>query len=80
MEVTIYGIDLANILDITGQRTLKDMKFEAYIEIDQDDGRLVGQIVQLSDIIVNSISTELRRNLSLRKTLSHKHDTTYKVV
>ena len=32
-EVTFYGIDLATLLDNTGQRTLKDMKYKAYIEI-----------------------------------------------
>ena len=65
LEVTFYGIDLANLLDLTGQQTLKDMKFEAYIEVKRDNGRVEDQIIQLSVMIMNSTSTELRSNISL---------------
>ena len=65
LKVTFYGIDLANLLDLIGQTTFKDMKFEAYTEVKRDNGRVLDQIVQLPDTIMNSTSTELSRNLSL---------------
>ena len=64
-EVTFYGIELANLLNLTGEPTLKDMKFEVYMEVEQYNGRVIDQIIQLPDIIMNSTYTELRNNLSL---------------
>ena len=62
LEVTFYGIDLANLLDLTGDPTLKDMEFEVYMEVQRNDGKIEEQINQLPDTIMNSTSTELRIN------------------
>ena len=64
-EVNFYGIDLANLLHLAGHPTLKDMKFIVYMEIKRDNGRIEDRIIQLSDVIMNSTSTELRNNFSL---------------
>ena len=65
MEINFYGGDLANLLDLTGHATLKDMEFEVYMEVLRDNGRIEDQIIILPDIIMNSTSTELRNNSSL---------------
>ena len=65
LEITFYGIDLANLLDLTGHPTLKDMEFEVYMEVQRDNGRIEEKIIQLPHIIMNSTSTELRNNFSL---------------
>ena len=65
LEMTFYGIDLANLLDLTGHPTLKDMEFEVYMEVLRDNGRIEEQIIQLPDMIMNSSSTELRNNFLL---------------
>ena len=57
-EVTFYGIDLANLLDLTGHPTLKAMEFEVYMEVQRDNGRNDDKIIQLPDVIMNSTSTE----------------------
>ena len=54
-----------NLLDLTGQSAHKDMKFEVYMEVLRDNGRIEDQIILLPDIIMNSTSTELRKNSSL---------------
>ena len=64
MEATFYGIDLPNLLDLRGKRTLKNMKFEECMEVKRDSGRVEDQIIQVRDILMNSTSTELRSNLS----------------
>ena len=71
LEITFYGIDLANLLDFTGHPTLKDMEFEVYMEVKRDNGRIEEQIILLPDVIMNSTSTELRSNLSLDERLYH---------
>ena len=65
LEVTFYGIDLANLLDLTGDSTLKDIEFEVYMEVQRDIGRIEDQIIQLPDVIMNSTSTEIKNNFSL---------------
>ena len=65
LEINFYGVDQANILDLTGHSTLKDMEFEVYMEVLRDNGRIEDQIILLPDIIMNSTSTELRNNSSL---------------
>ena len=65
LEINFYGGDLANLLDITGLSTLKDMEFEVYMEVLRDNGRIEDQIILLPDIIMNSTSTELRNNFPL---------------
>ena len=62
LEINFYGIDLANLLDLTGHCTLKDMEFEVYMEVLRDNGRVEDQIILLPDIIMNSTSTEFRNN------------------
>ena len=62
------GRDLANLLDITHQRTLKDLKFEACMKIEQEDGSISNKIIKLPEIILNSTSNDLRNNLSLYET------------
>ena len=32
VEINFYGCDLANLLGLTGNATLKDMEFEVYME------------------------------------------------
>ena len=65
MEINFYGGDLANLLDLTGHSSQKDMEFEVYMEVLRDNGRIEDQIILLPDIIMNSTSTELRNNFSL---------------
>ena len=65
MQVIFDGRDLANLLDLTRQRTLKDMNFEACMEIEQEDGNILNKIIKLPEVILNSTSNELRNNLSL---------------
>ena len=60
MRVTFDGRDLVDLLDLTRQRTLKDMNFEACMEIEQESGRILNKMVKLLDVILNSTSTELR--------------------
>ena len=64
-SITFYRIDLANMLDLTGHHTLKDMEFEVYMEVQRDNGRIEHQIIQLPEVIMNSTSSELRNNISL---------------
>ena len=64
LEINFYGIDLANLLNLTGHTTLKDMDFEVYMEVLRDNGRMEDQIILLPDIIMNSTSTEFRNNFS----------------
>ena len=71
LEVTFYGIDLANLLDLSVHPTLKDMEFEVYMDVKRDNGRIEDQTIQLADVIVNSTSTELRSNLSLYEKPCH---------
>ena len=71
LKVTFYGIDLANLLDLTGYPTLKDMEFELYIEIQRDNGRIEDQIIQLLYVSMNTTSTELRDNFSLYERSYH---------
>ena len=61
LRVTFDGRDLADLLDIT-KKTLKDMHFEVYMEIEREDGRIEKTPVRLPDIIMISTSTELRQN------------------
>ena len=63
--MTFYGIDQANLLDLTGHPTLKDMEFEVYMVVKRDNGRIEDQIIQIPGVIIISTSTELRSNLSL---------------
>ena len=65
VEINFYEGDLANLLDLTGYSTLKDMEFEVYMEVLRDNGRIEDQIILLPDMILNSTSTELRNNSSL---------------
>ena len=65
VEIYLYGCDLANLLDITGNATLNDMGFEISIETLKDDGRIEEQTIILPDIILNSTANELRNNPSL---------------
>ena len=65
VEIYLYGCDLANVLDITGNATLNDMGFEVSIETLKDDGRIEEQIIILPDTILNSTANELRNNSSL---------------
>ena len=65
LEIKLYGVDLANLLDLTGHSTLKDMEFEVYMEVLRDNGRIEDQIILLPDIIMNSTSTKLKNNSSL---------------
>jgi len=65
VEIYLYGCDLANLLDITGNATLNDMGFEISIETLKDDGRIEEQTIILPDIILNSTANELRNNSSL---------------
>ena len=71
MQIIFDGRDLANLLDLTSQRTLKDINFEACMEIEQEDGRILNKIDKLRDVILNSTSTELKRNLSLYERSHH---------
>ena len=48
VETYLYGCDLANLLDITGNATLNDMGFEVSIETLKDDGRIEEQTVILT--------------------------------
>ena len=45
VEINFYGCDLANLLDLTGNTTLKDMGFEVYMEVLRDNGRIEDQII-----------------------------------
>ena len=65
VEINFYGCDLANLLDLTGNATLKDMGFEVYMEVLRDNGRIEDKIILLPDIIMNSTANELRNNSSL---------------
>ena len=65
VEINFYGCDLANLLDLTGYATLKDMGFEVYMEILRDNGMIEDQIIILPDILMNSTANELRNNYSL---------------
>ena len=65
VEINFYGCDLANLLDLTGNATLKDMGFEVYMEVLRDDGMIEDQIILLPDIMMNSTANELRNNSSL---------------
>ena len=65
VEIYLYGCDLANSLDITGNATLNDMGLELCIELLKDDGRIVEQTTILPDIILNSTANELRNSSSL---------------
>ena len=65
VEINFYEGDLANLLDLTGYSTLKDMEFEVYMEVLRDNGRIEGQIIILPDIIMNSTANKLRNNYSL---------------
>ena len=65
VEIYLYGCDLANVLDITGNTTLNDMGFEVSIETLKEDGRIEEQTIILPDIILNSTANELRNNSSL---------------
>ena len=65
MEATFYGIELTNLLDLTGHPTLKDMEFDVYMEVKRDNGRIEDQSILLPDVIMISTCTELRNNLSL---------------
>ena len=58
VEINFYGCDLANLLDVTGNTTLKDMGFEVYMEILRDNGMIEDQIILLSDILMNSTANE----------------------
>ena len=57
-EINFYECDLANLLDLTGNATLKDMGFEVYMEVLGDDGRIEDQIILLPDMIMNSTANE----------------------
>ena len=65
LRVTFDGRDLADLLDVTRKRTLRDMRFEACMEVEAEDGRIEEINVRLPDIILNSTSTELRQNYAL---------------
>ena len=65
VEFNFHGCDLANLLYLTGNATLKDMGFEVYMEVLRDNGRIEDQIIQLPDVIMNSTSTEIRKKFSL---------------
>ena len=65
LRVTFDGRDLADLLDLTQKRTLKDMRFEACMEIQLEDGTIKEMNVRLHEIIMNSTATELRQNHSL---------------
>ena len=67
MQVIFDGRDLANLLDLTRQRTLKDMNFEACMKIEQEDGSILNKIIKLPEVILNSTSNDLRNNLSFYK-------------
>ena len=69
VAICLYGCDLANLLDITGNATLNDMGFEISIETLKDDGRIEEQIIILPDIILNSTANKLRNNSFLYKNL-----------
>ena len=68
MQVIFDGRDLANLLDITRQRTLKDLNFEACMKIEQEDGSISNKVIKLPEVILNSTSSDLRNNLSLYET------------
>ena len=84
LEINFYGVDLANLLDLTGHSTLKDMEFEVYMEVLRDNGRIEDQIILLPVIITNSTSSELRNNSSLYEKpyqiSSNAHNFAYKVM
>ena len=65
LRVTFDGRDQADLLDLTQKRTLKDMRFEACMEIQAEDGSIEEMSVRLPEIIMNSTATELRQNHSL---------------
>ena len=65
VEICLYGCDLANVLEITGNATLNDMGFEVSIETLKNDGMIEEQTVILPDIILNSTANEFRNNSSL---------------
>ena len=65
MRVIFDGRDLEDSLDLTRQRTMKDGNFEAVMEIEQEDRRILNKIGKLAEVTLNSTSTELRRNISL---------------
>ena len=65
LRVTFDGRDLANLLDVTQKRTLRDMRFEACLEVEAEDGSTEEINVKLPDIILDSTSTELRQNHAL---------------
>ena len=65
LRVTFDGRDLADLLDVTQKRTLRDIRFEACMEIQGKDGRIEEINVRLPEIIMNSTATELRENHSL---------------
>ena len=65
MTFIVLKVDLANLLDLTGHSTLKDLEFEVYMEVLRENERIEDQIILLPDIIINSTSTELRNNSSL---------------
>ena len=68
MQDIFDGRYVANLLDLTRQRTLKDMNFEACMEIEQKDGNILSKIIKLPEVILNSTSNDLRNNLSLYET------------
>ena len=68
MQVIFDERDLANLIDLTSQRTLKDMNFEACMKIEQEDGSISNKIIKLPEVILNSTSNDLRNNLSLYET------------
>ena len=44
------------------------MNFEACMKIEQEDGSISSKIIKLPEVILNSISNDLRNNLSLYET------------
>ena len=43
--INLYGCDLENLLDITGNATLNDMGFEVYMEVLRENGGIEDQII-----------------------------------
>ena len=45
VEINFYGYDLANLLNLTGNTTLKDIGFEVYMEVLRENGGIEDQII-----------------------------------
>ena len=70
--VSMNAADLANILEVSGHDTLRQMKFSAAMEVVRN-GEKEEIVINLPDVILDSTAQELRTNHHLFENLYLMH-------